>query len=462
MHKFAATEPSPLNPKPKTRTQRVLFTKKNLDELTFDPQGPKGWQWYYDERTPGLAVGISASGVKSFYLIRKISGRATRLSIGRYPTVAIETARREAHSKNQLIAQGKNPNGEQRDVMRFSELFNRYMENYARKKNRTAETKVVTYNRYLATDRYGFNLAKLRLNEITGATIEGIFNGVSSHAPVHANRVLALLRSIFNKAINWKLWTDLNPCNGIERNPETSRERVINKSEMPYMLTALELEPNDTIRDFVKTALLTGARRSNVLAMRYEDIDYDQSLWRIPQTKNGLPHLVPLVPAMINMLKARQKQTGTEWVFPSTGATGHYVEPKKGWKVLLARATALRLVDKLAEHFGWSETEAKQALSIVQTAPEDALTMYAREAEVVGIWLKPLDMRDIRIHDLRRTLGSWQADANISEKIIGKTLGHLSQQSTKVYARVSLSPVRDAITLATNNMLNLSIGVQNG
>lgn len=454
MHKFAATEPSPLNPKPKSRAQRLLFTKKSLDDLTFDPTGPKGWQWYYDERTPGLAVGVSVSGIKSFYLIRKIAGRATRLSLGRYPTVAIETARREAHNKNQLIAQGKNPNGESKDVMLFSDLFDRYMNNYARKKNRTAEAKVVTYNRYLATSKYGFNLGKLRLNEITGATIEGIFNGVTSHAPVHANRVLALLRSVFNKAINWKLWTDLNPCLGIERNPETSRERVVNKSEMPYMLTAIEMEPNETLRDFVKTALLTGARRSNVLAMRYEDVDYDQSLWRIPETKNGLPHLVPLVPVMTDMLKTRQKQIGTEWVFPSTGVTGHYMEPKKGWKVLLARATALRLVDKLAEHFGWDEVTAQQALSIVHASPEKALAMYAREAEAVGIWLKPLDMRDIRIHDLRRTLGSWQADANVSEKIIGKTLGHLSQQSTKIYARVSMSPVRDAMMLATNNMLN--------
>ncbi len=456
MHKFAATEPSPLNPRPKSRAQRLLFTKKTLDELSFDPRGPKGWQWYYDERTPGLAIGISVAGVKSFYLIRKIAGRATRLSLGRYPTVAIETARREAHNKNQLIAQGKNPKGEPRDVMLFAELFNRYMENYARKKNRAAEAKVVTYNRYLATNRYSFNLGKLRLNEINGATIEGIFNGVSAHAPIHANRVLALLKNIFNKAINWKLWTDLNPCSGVERNKETSRERVINKSEMPYMLTAIDLEPNETLRDFVKTALLTGARRSNVLAMRYEDIDYDENLWRIPLTKTGLPHLIPLVSTMTQMLKVRQTQIGTEWVFPSNGVTGHYVEPKKGWKVLLARATALRLVDKLAEHYRWGQAEAKRALSIVQAAPDDALTMYALEAEAVGIWLRPLDMRDIRIHDLRRTLGSWQADANVSEKIIGKTLGHLSQQSTKVYARVSLSPVRDAMILATNNMLSVN------
>lgn len=191
--------------------------------------------------------------------------------------------------------------------------------------------------------------------------------------------------------------------------------------------------------------------------MRWDSLDFDENIWNIPLTKNGRPQAVPLIPAMLDLLRARQKQNGTEWVFPSSGATGHYVEPKKGWKTLLARATVLRLVDKLAEHHGWNEQEASRALSLILGSPEGALESYEREAKKVGIWLKPLDMRDLRMHDLRRTLGSWQANANVSLTIIGKTLGHKSPQSTKVYARVALAPVREAMILATSNMLNPSI-----
>ncbi len=458
MHPLTAVQPSTLNPKPRKKTHRVLFTKKLLDELTFDPKAGKGWQWHYDERTPGLAVGISANGIKSFYLIRKVKGKATRIGLGRFPTVSIETARREAGDKNQLIAQKKNPRGEEGDGLLFSKFFERYMNEYARKKNKTAEAKMVSYKRYLATDRYGCNLEKLRMDEIDDDVINRIFDGVSKHAPVHANRVLALLRSIFNKAIKWKVWTTLNPCNAIEKNEETSRERSVTKTEMPYLLKALELEKNEMLRDVVRTALFTGARKSNVVSMRYEEINFDDLVWKIPETKtkNGIVYDIPLIPQMISLLRERQRDVGTEWVFPSEGKTGHYVEPKKGWKILLVRATALRLVEKLTTHYAWNEVEFERAKRYVLSAPSDALETYEKEAEKVGVWLKPLDMRDIRLHDLRRTLGSWQAGANVSEKIIGKSLGHLSQQSTKVYARVPLSAVRDAMMLATTNMLTSS------
>jgi integrase len=456
MHPFAATEPSPLNPKKKNPTHRIAFTKTALDALNFDPSGQKGWQWHHDLRMPGLAIGVSEGGVKSFYLIRKINGKALRMSLGRYPTVSLETARGEAYKRNQLIAQGIDPTQMDKGEQKFSDLFDRYMNDYARKRNRTAEDNVVTYNRYLATDRYGVNLGKMRLCDITKDKITRIIAGVSDHAPVHANRVLALLRSIFNRAINWEVWTKPNPCKGIERNPEVSRERSVSAIEMPYLLNALELEQNETLRDFVKAALFTGARRSNVLEMRWDAIDWDSGLWNISMTKNGHSQSIPLIPAMFDLLRQRQRESGTAWVFPSSGASGHYVEPKKGWKVLLARATALRLVDKLAEQHGWNEQESSRALSLIIASPEGALELYQREAQQVGIWLKPLDMRDLRVHDLRRTLGSWQANANISLNIIGKTLGHLSPQSTKVYARVALDPVRDAMILATNNMLNPS------
>ena len=62
-------------------------------------------------------------------------------------------------------------------------------------------------------------------------------------------------------------------------------------------------------------------------------------------------------------------------------------------------------------------------------------------------------LEDIRIHDLRRTMGSWQARTGASLVIIGKSLGHKSQQATAVYARLDLDPVRAAMETATSAML---------
>ena len=81
---------------------------------------------------------------------------------------------------------------------------------------------------------------------------------------------------------------------------------------------SLRLSPSedDVFRDFILIALLTGARKSNVLAMRWSEIEADQ-VWRIPDTKAGRPVHVPLVPLAVQILQARRQLTGDSlWVFP--------------------------------------------------------------------------------------------------------------------------------------------------
>jgi integrase len=60
---------------------------------------------------------------------------------------------------------------------------------------------------------------------------------------------------------------------------------------------------------------------------------------------------------------------------------------------------------------------------------------------------------DLRIHDLRRTLGSWQAKTGASLAIIGKSLNHKNQNTTAIYARLDLDPVRDSVNAATSAMM---------
>jgi integrase len=60
---------------------------------------------------------------------------------------------------------------------------------------------------------------------------------------------------------------------------------------------------------------------------------------------------------------------------------------------------------------------------------------------------------DVRLHDLRRTLGSWQAASGASLPIIGKSLGHRNQKTTEIYALLDLDPVRQSVTTAAKAML---------
>jgi integrase len=70
-------------------------------------------------------------------------------------------------------------------------------------------------------------------------------------------------------------------------------------------------------------------------------------------------------------------------------------------------------------------------------------------------------MRDLRIHDLRRTLGSWQAKTGASLSIIGKSLNHKTHQATAIYARLDLDPVRQSVNTATSAMLEAA-GLKGG
>ena len=219
-----------------------------------------------------------------------------------------------------------------------------------------------------------------------------------------ANRVLALVRAMFNKADDIG-FHGTNPAKGVAKFKEEKRDRFLQAGELPKFFAALNAEPNEDFRDAFTLAILTGARRGNVLAMRWEDIDLQRGLWSIPAAvaKAGVTIVVPLVAPAVTLLEGRRKAAaGSPWVFPSTSKAGHLVETKSAWKRILDRA----------------------------------------------------GLSNVRMHDLRRTLGSWQALLGSSLPIIGKSLGHTQASTTQVYARLTVDPVRESVDRATTAILD--------
>jgi integrase len=110
--------------------------------------------------------------------------------------------------------------------------------------------------------------------------------------------------------------------------------------------------------------------------------------------------LVPLVGEVLEILTRRRLTASSGFVFPSYGKTGHLAEPRKGW-------------DRIKKTAG---------------------------------------LADVRLHDLRRTMGSYQTISGASTAVVGKTLGHKNPASTAVYARMTLDPVREAMEKAVQLM----------
>ncbi|SEQ22667.1 tyrosine-type recombinase/integrase [Nitrosomonas ureae] len=372
------------------------FTKTAIEAL---PLPDKGWIYYYDLKVQGLGIGVGTTGKKSFILYRKINGKPERITLGRYPDLTIEQARGKASEFNSFIANGLNPSELKRGrkaELTFSELFAEYMERHSKRKKKTWLEDQSQFKLYL--DK---SLGKKKLSSIDRKSIAHVHSSITKagYAPT-ANRVKALLSSVFGWAISAGL-CEINPVIGIKSNKENQRDRFLQSDELPRFFKAVAEEPNSMIRDYILISLLTGARRSNVLSMRWKDINFDRAEWRIEETKNGTPQTVPLSPEALEILQSRKLSESAIFVFPGSGKAGHLMEPKKGWKRILERS---------------------------------------------GI-------DNLRIHDLRRTLGSWQAKTGASLAIIGKSLNHKNQNTTAIYARLDLDPVRDSVNKATSAML---------
>lgn len=427
---------------------KFKFTKKAIESLT-PPE--KGTAYHYDTVNRGLALSVSPKGVKTFLVYRKINGRPERISLGRFPDLSVETATGKAHAVNASIAQGENPadkNRADRKEMIFTQLFDEYLERHSKPHKKTWKRDKELFDRYLSIP-----LGKRKLSTITRLHIAEIHSRITKNAPTMANRVLALVSSIFGRAVEWGLYEDLNPARGIRRNRERARDRFIQSCELKYFFEAVAMEPNETIRDYVLISLLTGARRSNVLAMQWNDLNLDSMEWHIPETKNGTPQTVPLSPEAVSILRQRHKSKLNNFVFPGSGKLGYLVEPKKGWARILNRAKALGFIRSIATVNQWDENKLKHQIRLIMENPDQVIDRHLNEGKQADIEPEQFKLADLRIHDLRRTLGSWQAKAGASLSVIGKSLNHKSVDTTAIYARLDLDPVRDSVNRATSDML---------
>lgn len=381
---------------------KINFTKAALDALPLPEAGNRAT--YHDFKTNGLQLRVTSSGAKTFSLFRRVkNGSPERVTLGRYPDMTIEQARTEATRLNGLLVQGINPNTDARALKTettLQDLFDHFLQH--RRNKRGAFLSEKTKRSY----RYDFGLylskwSKRKLSQFKDTDFGKLHTEIGKKHPTTANRVIAMASSLFSYANEEKLFKGENPAYGIKKYPETKRDRFLQADELPAFFSALTEEENDTLRDYFLISLLTGARRSNVQEMQWSLINFDRAEWRIPTTKNGEPQTVTLTAEALEILLSRKTDNAGPWVFPGTGATGHIVEPKKAWKRVLERA---------------------------------------------GI-------DDLRIHDLRRTLGSWQAKTGASLAIVGKSLNHKSPSTTAIYARLDLDPVRESIDRATGAML---------
>ncbi len=388
-------------------TESIVFTEARIRSLP--PSQPGTRNTYTDNRVPGLLLRVTHRGVKSFSLRRWINGKAERITLGKWPQMTFEDAKRKAAQLNGEIASGSNPGDLKRALKAeptFADLFAEWMRRHGNtlrwKATRNGEP--ISHAQYLYDRHLAARFGCRKVSTITRRDISSIFQEITSAGHrTTANHIVAIISSVFTRSIEWGT-AESNPAKGIRKNPIKSRDRFLTAEELPRFVEALIQYPISETRGFIWLAVLTGARRSNVCAMSWADINLESRTWRIERTKNGESQVITLSPWAVQVLESLRAEAAPDavWVLPGRGKTGHIVEPKK------------------------------------------ALASILKTAGIQGV----------RIHDLRRTLGSWLAMTGASLRIVGGSLGQKSLQSAAIYARLELDPVRHAVDKANAAMMS--------
>lgn len=381
-------------------SDRVNLTKRAIEAL---PIPSAGRVEYRDTVNRFLRMVVSAEGRLTWRYVRKVAGRVRFVTVGTYPETTPDMARQGALRLSAEYDAGNDPAVDKkklRNLLTWADLFAWYVENHAKPHKRTWEYDVNMENLYCTAWRTRPYTA------IDTALVTRWHKSLGTTNGKHqADRVLAMVKTVFAVAIDADVIQGANPAAHVHKffasAREYSRDRFLSGEELGRLLRTVNEYHDTDMADFFTVALLTGARRGNVQAMRWADMDRTDPTnpkWTIPGTesKNKAPMTVPLLPPVLVILNRRhddQQQQPVEYVFPAkkcNSKTGHLTEPKKAWATI---------------------------------------------CETAGL-------KDVRIHDLRRTMGSWQSLLGASMQVIGRSLGHKSMQSTEVYARLNDDPVR--------------------
>lgn len=388
------------------------------------PAPASGNRITYDSECKGFGVRVTKAGARAFVLnYRTRSGKERRYTIGSHPDWKVAAARQEARDLKIRVDRGDDPMAEVeagRTAKSVSDLWERFEEEHLPKKRESTRRDY----KALWTNHVKKTLGGKKIAEVRFSDVDDLHRKITrGGAPYNANRVVALLSKMFSFAIT-KEWRKDNPAKGIERNQEEKRHRYLTSEELAALTVALAEHDDQQAANIIRLLLLTGARRGEVQAMRWADLDLGAGIWVKPgsTTKQKTLHRVPLsAPArqLLGEIREAAEQAAkdkkrprpmSEYAFPGRGGKGFRLEIKHQWAELCVSAGIVNQ-------------------RIVKDAKGKDRTIFTPSA---------------RMHDLRHTYASVLASAGLSLPVIGALLGHTQTQTTARYTHLFDDPLKVA------------------
>ena len=364
---------------------KINFTKRSIAKLACTAS--QGRVFVRDTECRGLGIEVRSTGGMTYYLSYRDARGAQRLhKLANAADVSPQQARLLCERARAAIAMGTDPS-EQRAQLRtavsVAEFFNDSYLPYIKSYKRSWDTDESVFRNHILPVIGAAFMDAVNTDDI-GRVLTRAGQRLSAAT---VNRLLVLLRYMFNLAIRWH-------TAGVVANPTAThklkrlsnhRERFLSAAETQQLIAAVNASPNPMLRFIIPFLLLTGARKREVLDAQWRDVDAARSFWRIPKTKSGRERHVPLSAAAIALLDTVPRRRDCDWIFANSKTLKPYVSIFSSWNT--ARTAA--------------------------------------------------GLAEVRVHDLRHSFASFLVNAGCSLYEVQKILGHSSVIMTQRYSHLS-------------------------
>lgn len=400
----------------------IKLTEKIIKGLEVPSSGHR---IYYDDKVTGFGVRIGTAGRPVYILNYRVDGVERRITLGKgynhkgVDGLSLAAAREKAEELIGQVRGGADPLGGRAQARTMKQLCDDYEKAVVPRLRPSSQYGARHYlNTYIRPTlaNKGQTVASITLKDIEAmhATI------TKERGPYIANRVVGFASAMFGKAIKWGM-RETNPTAGVERNREHKRENYVDGEQVKKLVKVLDEYEDRTVARIVKILLLTGSRKSEVLGMRWDELDLDAGIWtKAPErTKQGRKHVVPISDDVQALLVQFRKEGSGEgkasiYVFPGRGKAAHRKTIHKEWVEICRRAELVNI------------THDETGKRVVK--------------------------HTVRLHDLRHSYASFLVSAGMGLEVIGRLLGHSSPQTTHRYAHLHDAALRRATQLASDTI----------
>tara|TARA_Y100000052_G_scaffold10027_1_gene9842 strand:+ start:213 stop:1208 length:996 start_codon:yes stop_codon:yes gene_type:complete len=315
---------------------KFRFTEQTIEKLSGSDKRAR----YYDAQMPGLIIDVLPSNKKTFRVYKKLPGTQKPLSvtIGSFPSIAVEQARKQARKAMADIADGMNPNDSKRHFRAASVTLETVYESY-KLSRKLKETTLRGYEQVM--DCYFDDWAKKRMADLTETRIYRRHCELTKRSPAQADLAMRTLRALFNfaraeyKSSDGRTLFPHNPVTILSEkrcwNNVARKQTRLRPSQLkPFLAVINEMRDEAiihrqdfiaTVCDFVEFMAFTGLRKTELLELEWKNVFLDDQLFCLDDTKNGHGLELPITKPLEEIFKRRAEYRVSGFVF---GADNHH------------------------------------------------------------------------------------------------------------------------------------------